>query len=121
MVTLHVTIAVLASLSSLALAITGFALGRPGWIRRGFVTGMLLLGVEALSTTMLLGDALAFGDQRFWLTVREAARLLVPLAWLVFVGALTRHHDAPLPSAWRSAVAAGGAAAGLLFAVEAIF
>ena len=120
-VTLHVVVAALASLSSLALAITGVALGRPGWIRRSFVVGMLLFAVESCATAMLLGDGEAFGDHRFWLNAREAARLIGSFAWVMFVGALTRRHDAPLPRGWRAALAAAGSLALLLFAAQVMF
>lgn len=111
----HIIVAALASLSSLALASVGLILGRPGWIKRTFGLGMVMFGLESFATAMLLGGAEAPGAQLFWLNVREAARLAAPLAWIVFVGALTRHHAAELPRAWKAGLAAGATLALALF------
>jgi putative PEP-CTERM system histidine kinase len=107
----HVIVAVLAGLSSLAIAVAGLLLGRPGWIRRSFGLGMLLFGVESFASAMLLASAGAPAAQIFWLDVREAARLATPLAWVLFVGAITRHHTAPLPPVWKGGLAVGAALA----------
>ena len=93
----HMIVAGLAGLSSLALAIAGLILGRPGWIKQSFGLGMVMFGVESFATAALLGGAETPDAQLRWLNVREAARLAAPLAWIVFVGALTRHHAAALP------------------------
>lgn len=114
----HMIVAALAGLSSLALAIVGLILGRPGWIKRSFGLGMVMFGLESFATAMLLGRAEAPGAQLFWLNVREAARLAAPLAWIVFVGALTRHHAAALPQAWKAGLAAGATLALALFGAE---
>src|SRR6266545_2790041 len=99
-------VAALAGFSSVALAVAGLILGRPGWIKRSFGFGMVMFGLESLATGMLLGSAEALGAPLFWLNVREAARLAAPLAWIVFVGALTRDHAAPLPRVWKAGLTA---------------
>jgi putative PEP-CTERM system histidine kinase len=113
--TSYVIVAGLASLSSLALAIAGVLLGRPGWIKRGFAFGMVMFGVEAFATAMLLGGAEAPGAHVFWLDVREAASLAGPLAWIVFVSSITRHHAAALPRFWQIGLAGGAAVALAIF------
>jgi hypothetical protein len=110
----HVVIAALACLSSLALAAAGLIFGRPGWIKRGFAVGMLAFAVQSLADLMLLGGIEEPAAQIFWLHVRETARLAAPLAWVLFVGALTRHHTALLLPPWRTGLAAGTVAAALL-------
>ena len=59
----HIVVAALAGLSSLALAIAGLLVGRPGWIKRSFVFGMVMFSVESFATAMLLGGAEAPGAQ----------------------------------------------------------
>src|SRR5438093_6866823 len=103
----HIVVAALAGLSSLALAIAGLLLGRPGWIRRSFAFGMVMFGVESFATAMLLGGAEAPGAHIFWLEVVEASRIAAPLAWLVFLGCITRDHAAPLPPVWRAGLTVG--------------
>jgi putative PEP-CTERM system histidine kinase len=112
---LYVIVAALAGVSSLALASVGLILGRPGWIKRSFGLGMVMFGVESFATAALFDRAEALGAQIFWLNVREAARLVGPLAWIVFVGALTRHHAAVLPRIWKAGLAAGAAITLALF------
>ena len=56
---------------------------------------------------MLLGGAETPGAHIFWLDVVEASRIAAPLAWVVFVGAITRHHAAALPPVWRAGLTAG--------------
>jgi len=102
-----VIVAGLATASSLALAVAGALLGRPGWIKWSFVFGMAMFGVEAFTTVMLRGAADLPSTQLFWLKIREGARIGAPLGWTVFVGALTRHHTAPLPRPWKVGVGAG--------------
>ena len=107
-VTPHVIVAALAGLSSVALAIAGVLIGRPGWIKRSFVFGMLLFGLESFATMMLLGGTEGPASHvAVWLGLREATRIAVPLAWVVFVSAITRHHTAPLSPALRSGLTAG--------------
>src|SRR5215470_6777550 len=103
----HIVVATLAGVSSLALAITGLLLGRPGWIRRSFTFGMVMFGVESFATAMLLGGAEPSRTPIAWLDIVEAARLAAPLAWVVFTGALARHHAAALPPLWRMGLTAG--------------
>ena len=110
----HVTVAVLAGLSSLVLALAGGVLGRPGWIKISFAAGMVLFAVETFATATLLGLAETRHAQVLSVHIREAARLITPLAWIVFIGAITRHHAAPLPLVWKQGLAAGGAAAVVL-------
>jgi putative PEP-CTERM system histidine kinase len=93
----HVVVAVLAGLSSFVLAAVGLVLGRPGWIKRGFAVGMAMFGIQALATAAALGAPDVNEWPSRWLTVREAARLIAPVAWVVFLAALVRHHAAPLP------------------------
>jgi putative PEP-CTERM system histidine kinase len=120
-VTPDVTVAMLAGLSSVALALAGVALGRPGWIKAGFAAGMSLFAVESFATAFLLGFAESPNAQVLTLQVREVARLLAPIAWIVFVGAITRHHAAPLPRVWSQGAGAGVAVALLLGAAVAAF
>src|SRR6185503_4274524 len=110
----HLLIAALASLSSLALAVAALVFARPGWIRRGFVAGMAAFSVQALAATMLQAGSDDRGSQALWLTVREAARLVAPLAWLALLGALTRRHTEPLPRTWRLGLTLGGTLAFVL-------
>lgn len=110
-------VAVLAGLSSVALAIAGMLLGRPGWIKRSFGLGMIMFAVESFATSVLLGGADAPGAQIFWLNVAEASRIAAPLAWVGFVGSITRHHAAALPRVWRAGLAAGAVIAVALFGV----
>jgi putative PEP-CTERM system histidine kinase len=107
----YVIVAALASLSSLALAIAAVLVGRPGWIKRGFAFGMVMFGVEACATAMLLGGPEVASAHVFWLNVLEAARLAAPLAWIVFVSSITRHHAAALPRFWQIGLASGAALA----------
>ena len=100
-VTPHAIVAALAGLSSLALATAGLVIGRPGWITRSFAAGMVMFSLESFATMALLGGVEAPRGQVFWLNVREVTRILAPLAWLVFVSAITRDHAAPLPAIWR--------------------
>ena len=95
-VTPYVIVAGLGGLSSLALAIAGLLLGRPGWIKRSFGLGMVMFAVESFATAMLLGGADGPGAHIFWLNVVEASRIVAPLAWVAFVGSITRHHAAAL-------------------------
>src|SRR5690348_16913870 len=112
----HVVIAALASLTSFGLAAAGLVFARPGWIRRGFVTGMAAFGTDALTAVVLqLGDEARAG-QALGLIVREGARLVAPLAWVAFLGALTRRHTAPLPRAWRLPLGLAGALAAAIAA-----
>src|SRR5262245_14633830 len=104
----HIVVATLAGLSSLALAIAGLLLGRPGWIRRSFSFGMVMFALESFATAMLLGGAQAPRAHIFWLDVVEATRIAALLAWMVFTGALTRHHAAALPPSWRMGLSAAG-------------
>jgi putative PEP-CTERM system histidine kinase len=96
-VTLHVAVAVVAGVSSFVLAAVGLALGRPGWIKRGFAVGMAMFGIQALATAAVLNASDVDASPAGWLMVREAARLIAPVAWAVFLAALARHHAAPLP------------------------
>jgi putative PEP-CTERM system histidine kinase len=114
-VTPHVIVAVLAGLSSVALAIAGLLLGRPGWIKRSFGLGMGMFAVESFATAVLLGGANTPGAQILWLNVLEASRIAAPLAWVAFVGSITRHHAAALPPVWRAGLAAGATIALALF------
>jgi putative PEP-CTERM system histidine kinase len=111
----HIVVATLAALSSLALAIAGLLLGRPGWIRRSFSFGMVMFAVESFATAMLLGGAETPRAHILWLDVLEASRLAAALAWVVFTGALTRHHAAALPPLWRTGLIAGATLALALF------
>src|SRR5215510_13992803 len=104
----HVVVAVLAGLSSLALAVAGLFLGRPGWIKRSFGFGMVMFGMESFATAMLLGGSQAPRPHIFWLNVVEGSRIAAPLAWLVFVGSITRPYSAALPPVWRVGLTAGG-------------
>lgn len=113
--TQHMIIAALAGLSSLSLGIAGLILGRPGWIRRSFGLGMVMFAVESFATAVLLGGAESPGAQLFWLKVREVPRLAAPLAWIVFIGAITRDHAAALPRVWKAGLAAGVTMALALF------
>jgi putative PEP-CTERM system histidine kinase len=106
-VTPHVIVAALACLSSLALAVAGLAVGRPGWIKRGFALGMFSFAGQSFASMILLAGIEEPSSQALWLQIREATRLITPLAWILFVGALTRHHSAPLPGPWRAGLAAG--------------
>ena len=114
-VTPHVIVAVVAGLSSVALAIVGLLLGRPGWIKRSFGLGMVTFAVESFATAVLLGGADTPSAQVFWLNVAEASRIAAPLAWVVFVGSITRHHAAALPPVWRAGLGAGAMLALALF------
>ena len=114
-ITPHIVVAALAGLSSLALAIAGQLVGRPGWIMWSFSFGMVAFGVESFATAMLLGGAETPGTHIFWLDVVEASRIAAPLAWVVFVGSLTRHHGAALPPVWRAGLTTGTTLALALF------
>jgi putative PEP-CTERM system histidine kinase len=114
-VTPYVIVAVVAGLSSVALAIVGLLLGRPGWIKRSFGLGMVMFAVESFATAVLLGGADTPGAQVSWLNVVEASRIAAPLVWVVFVGSITRHHAAALPPVWRAGLAAGAMLALALF------
>jgi putative PEP-CTERM system histidine kinase len=103
----HMVVAVLAGLSSLALAVAGLLLGRPGWIKRSFCFGMVMFAVESFATAMLLGGSPAPRAHIFWMNVMEASRIAAPLAWVVFVGSITRPYAAPLPPVWRAGLTAG--------------
>ena len=111
----YIGVAVLAGLSSLALAVAGLFLGRPGWIKRSFGFGMVMFGVESFATAMLLGGPQGLRAHIFWLNVLEGARIAAPLAWLVFVGSITRPYSAALPPVWRAGLTAGGTLAPALF------
>jgi putative PEP-CTERM system histidine kinase len=114
-VTPHVIVALIAGLSSVALAIAGLLLGRPGWIKRSFGVGMAMFAVESVVTAVLLGAADTAGARILWLNILEASRIAAPLAWVAFVGSITRHHAAPLPPVWRTGLAAGATIALALF------
>ena len=120
-VTPHVIVAVVAGLSSVALAIAGLLLGRPGSIKRSFGLGMVMFAVESFATAVLLGGADTPAAHIFWLNVVEASRIAAPLAWVAFVGSITRHHAAALPPVWRAAVAAGATLALALFGAVVMF
>jgi hypothetical protein len=114
-VTPHVIVAVVAGLSSVALAVVGQLLGRRGWIKRSFGLGMAMFAVESFATAVLLGGVDTPDAQVFWLNVVEASRIAAPLAWVAFVGSLIRHHAAALPPVWRAGLAAGATLALALF------
>ncbi len=74
-----------------------------------------MFAVESFATAVLLGGADTPGAQVFWLNVVEASRIAAPLAWVVFVGSVIRHHAAALPPEWRAGLAAGAMLALALF------
>src|SRR5438128_10243285 len=86
-----------------------------------FSFGMVAFGVESIATAMLLGGAEALGTHIFWLDVMEASRIAAPLAWVVFVGSITRHHAAALPPVWRTGLTAGATLALALFVAVLTF
>jgi putative PEP-CTERM system histidine kinase len=112
----HVILGLLASLSSVSLALAGLLQGRPGWIKQSFALGMILFGLQALASSMLLAGPGGQGLQLFWLLTHEAAAMAAPFVWIVFVSAIMRDHGAPLPRAWKIGLSTVGALGLAVFA-----
>lgn len=126
---ISVWVTALAGLSSLALA--GLALTpRPRTrLHWSFAAGMLAFAVESGAVLALLAAPPLPGTALGWLRLREVTGLLVPIPWLIFIGALASARARSLRLAWRLGLGAGvlalavlavGALTGPLFELSVI-